>query len=99
MRPSPPPGREARLTVQVQPRASRNEIVARGGGALRVRVTAPPADGAANEAVRALLAEALARPRADVTIVRGQAARTKLVRIAGLTPEELRVRLAAVAPS
>ncbi len=91
--------REAQLTVQVQPRASRNEIVARGGASLRVRVTAPPAGGAANEAVRELLAEALARPRADVTIVRGQRARTKLVRVAGLSPEELRARLAAVAPA
>jgi uncharacterized protein YggU (UPF0235/DUF167 family) len=40
--------REARLTVQVQPRASRNEIVVAAGGSLRVRVAAPPAGGAAN---------------------------------------------------
>ena len=82
--------------MRVQPRASRNEIVARDGASLRVRVTAPPADGAANEAVRDLLAEALDRPRSDVTIVRGQSARTKLVRVTGLSPEELRVRLAGV---
>lgn len=81
----------------MQPRASRNEIVARGGATLRVRVTAPPADGAANEAVRALLAQALGRPRSDVAILRGHGARTKLVRVAGLTPGELRARLAAIA--
>ena len=92
---SPAP-REARLTVQVQPRACRNEIVVRGGATVRVRVTAPPADGAANEAVRDLLAQALGRPRADVAILRGRAARTKLVRIAGLSPEELDARLARV---
>ncbi len=82
--------------MRVQPRASRNEIIARGGASLRVRVTAPPADGAANEAVRDLLAEALGCPRSSVTILRGGSARTKLVRVTGLSPEELRVRLAGV---
>jgi uncharacterized protein len=99
--PSPPGGererrREARLTVQVQPRASRTEIVAAAGGSLRVRVTAPPAGGAANEAVRALLAEALDCPRSAVTILRGHSARTKLVEVAGIAPEEARARLAAL---
>jgi hypothetical protein len=89
--------REARLTVQVQPRASRNEIVAAAGGSLRVRVAAPPAGGAANEAVRALLAEALDCPRSAVTILRGHSARTKLVEVAGVAPEEARARLAALA--
>jgi uncharacterized protein (TIGR00251 family) len=89
---------EARLSVQVQPRASRNEIVAAAGGSLRVRVTAPPAGGAANDAVRALLAEALDCPRSAVTILRGHSARTKLVGIAGVAPEEARARLAAIAP-
>jgi uncharacterized protein len=92
------PAEGARLTVQVQPRAARNEIVARGGAALRVRVTAPPAGGAANEAVRVLLADALDCPRSAVTIVRGHSARTKLVEIAGLAPDALRVRLSALAP-
>ena len=92
-----PPG-EARLTVQVQPRAARNEIVARGGASLRVRVTAPPAGGAANEAVCALLAEALDCPPSAVRIVRGHSARTKLVQVAGLSPGALRARLAVIAP-
>jgi uncharacterized protein len=93
------PRGEARLTVHVQPRASRNEIVTAGDGSLRVRVTAPPAGGAANEAVRALLAEALDRPRAAVTILRGHSARIKLVAVAGLTPEAARARLAVIAPA
>src|SRR6266545_4296168 len=97
-RPESVPPLGARLTVQVRPRASRNEIVAVGGTSLRVRVTAPPAGGAANEAVRDLLAEALGCPRAAVTILRGHGARTKLVGITGLSPEELRSRLTAVAP-
>jgi uncharacterized protein len=87
----------ARLAVHVQPRASRNEVVAQGGVSLRVRVTAPPAGNAANEAVRALLAETLACPRAAITILRGHSARTKLIGVAGLSPAELRLRLAALA--
>jgi uncharacterized protein YggU (UPF0235/DUF167 family) len=60
-----------------------------------VRVTAPPADGAANEAVRDVLAGALGCPRSAVTIVRGHAARTKLVAIAGLTAADVARRLPA----
>jgi uncharacterized protein (TIGR00251 family) len=88
---SPP---ETRLTVEVKPRAGRDEIVGWRGAHLRVRVTAPPADGAANEAVRALLSERLRCPRARVEIVRGHAARTKILRIVGLAPGEAATRLA-----
>lgn len=88
----------ARLTVQVQPRAARNEIVARGGASLRVRVTAPPAGGAANDAVCALLAEALDCPPSAVRIVRGHSARTKLVQVAGLSRDALRARLGVLVP-
>jgi uncharacterized protein (TIGR00251 family) len=84
---------EARLTVEVRPRAGRDEIVGWQDARLRVRVAAPPAGGAANEAVRALLAERLALARSRVEIVRGQTARTKVVRVLGLGPEDLRARL------
>ena len=85
---------EARLTVEVRPRAGRDEIVGWQGAVLRVRVTAPPADGAANEAVRALLAERLGCARSRVEIVRGHTARTKVVRVMGLTLGEAATRLA-----
>ena len=88
----PPP--ETRLTVEVRPRAVRDEIVGWQGAALRVRVMAPPAGGAANEAVRELLAERLGCARSRVEIVRGHTARTKIVRIAGLAPGEVATRLA-----
>jgi len=91
-----PKPRAARLTVQVQPRASRNEVAVAADGTLRVRVTAPPADGAANAAVRALVADALDCPRSAVTIVRGASARAKVVGIAGIGPDELGRRLAAL---
>jgi hypothetical protein len=86
----------ARLTVHVQPRASRTEIVARGGTSLRVRVTAPPAGGAANAAVCDLVARALDCPPSAVTILRGHSGRTKLLGIAGLPPAELKARLAGL---
>jgi uncharacterized protein YggU (UPF0235/DUF167 family) len=89
------PARAARLTVQVQPRASRNEVVAQGGRSVRLRVTAPPAGGAANDAVRALLAETLGCPRSAITILRGHSTRTKLVAIDGLTPDDVGRRLDA----
>jgi hypothetical protein len=84
---------ESRLVVTVRPRASRSGIDGWAGPALRVRVAAPPAEGAANEAVRALLATALGCAPSRVTIVRGHGARTKLVRVAGLSADEVRQRL------
>jgi hypothetical protein len=81
------------LTVDVRPRAGRDQIVGWHGAALRVRVTAPPVGGAANEAVRALLAERLGCARSRVEVVRGHAARTKIVRILDLTPGEVATRL------
>jgi uncharacterized protein (TIGR00251 family) len=87
----PPP--ETRLTVEVRPRAGRDAIVGWQGTVLRVRVAAPPADGAANEAVRLLLAERLGCAPSRIEVVRGRAARTKFVRIAGLAPNEAATRL------
>lgn len=85
---------EARFTVEVRPRARRNEIRVVDDRSLRVCVTAPPAEGAANDAVRDLLAAALRCPRSAVEIVRGATARTKVIRIAGLSPDAVVARLA-----
>lgn len=63
------------------PGASRDEVKI-VDGAVQLRVTAPPADGAANEAVLRLLAAALGRPPRDLTLLRGAAARIKLIGIA-----------------
>jgi uncharacterized protein YggU (UPF0235/DUF167 family) len=67
--------------VRVTPGASRDEVKV-DDGTVQLRVTAPPADGAANEAVLRLLAAALDRPRRDLTLLRGATARIKLVGIA-----------------
>ncbi len=67
--------------MRVTPGASRDEVKL-ADGIVQLRVTAPPADGAANDAVLRLLAAALDRPRRDLTLVRGAGARIKLIAIA-----------------
>lgn len=71
------------IDVQVVPRAARAAVGPAVGERLRVAVTAPPVDGAANAAVVEALAEAFAVPRRAVEIVRGETGRRKTVRIAG----------------
>ncbi len=84
----------ARITVRVQPKASSNEIVGYDdSGVLRVRVTAPPADGAANRALIVTLAAALGVPKSGIIVVRGDTARVKQVEIAGLTDADVRARV------
>src|SRR5690348_8068641 len=83
------------LSVKLQPRASANEIVSPHGegGELRVRVTAPPVDAAANEALVRLLAERLDCARGSIELVRGHKSRHKLVKLHGFTLEEVLKRL------
>lgn len=75
--------------VQVVPRASRNEIAGEHNGALRVRIAAPPVDGAANEALARTLARGFGVPLKAVEIISGQAARAKRVRVAGVRAQAL----------
>lgn len=76
-----------RIRVRVQPRASRSEIVGLHGAELKVRITAPPADGAANAALVRFLARSLDVPASAVTIVSGHRARSKLIEVSGVTVE------------
>jgi uncharacterized protein (TIGR00251 family) len=69
------------IPVRVQPRSRRDELVAVREGVLLIRVTAPPVDDRANDAVRRLLAKRLGIRASGVTIVRGERSRDKLVRI------------------
>lgn len=73
-----------RFPVRVQPRASRTEVAGTQQGALKVRLQAPPVDGAANEALVDFLAESLGVPRRQVRIVSGATARTKVVEVTGV---------------
>jgi len=77
------------LIVRVVPRASRSEIAGVVDGVLRVRLKAPPVDGAANEELIRTLARALDVPRRAVQIVSGHSARTKKLCVTDATPEKL----------
>ena len=84
------------LSVKLQPRASANEILGPANGELRVRVTAPPVDAAANEALVRLLAEVLDCPRGRVELIRGKTTRHKQIRLTGFRADAVRFRLHAV---
>ena len=75
------------LVVHVVPRARATEVVGRYGDAIRIRLAAPPVDGAANEELVRFLAERLDVPRGAVAIVRGASARRKTVAVDGVTTE------------
>jgi len=77
-------GDAVRLRVRVQPRASRAEIVGEHDGALRVRLTAPPVEGAANQQLVKLLAETFRIPKSAVRVVSGETGRSKLVELEGV---------------
>jgi uncharacterized protein (TIGR00251 family) len=84
-----------RIRLRVQPRAARTEVAGEHGDALRVRVTAPPVDGAANKAVVRLLAEQLRVPASTIRVVAGETGRTKVVEVEGISAPEARARLLA----
>ncbi len=81
------------LSVKLQPRASANEIGEALGNELRIKVTAPPVDAAANEALMKVLAQQLNCPRNRVDIVRGHTSRHKTVKLYGLAPEDVLAKL------
>ncbi len=81
-----------RIHVRVVPRSSKNSIAWEEGG-LKVHLTAPPVDGAANTALVALLAQCLAVPKRDIEIVRGATGRSKVIEISGISVEDVEKRL------
>jgi uncharacterized protein (TIGR00251 family) len=80
------------FAVRVTPRARRNEITGEQGGGLKVKLAAPPVEGAANAALCAFLAEQLRVRKTAVTLVAGQTSRQKVVRVEGVTIEQVRAR-------
>ncbi len=86
-------GISGRITVRLTPRAAREEIAGERDGALLVRVTAPPVDGAANEALVRLVAKTVGVPKSAVRIVSGETSRTKILEVTGMDSEVLRTRL------
>ncbi len=89
-------GDAASLRVHLQPKASHEGIIGEFDGVLRVRVTAPPLNGRANEACLRLLAKGLDLPVSGVRIVSGHHARLKTVRIHHASADAIRARLTAM---
>jgi uncharacterized protein (TIGR00251 family) len=81
------------LAVKVQPRASKNEIGGVLGDELKIKVTAPPVDAAANQALIELLAEKLGCSRGKVELIRGQTSRHKTIMLHGFKPAEVSEKL------
>lgn len=81
------------LHVRVQPRASRSALVGWQGDALKIRLTAPPVEGAANDALLAFLAGSLNVRRSEILLLSGATGRNKRLAFTSLSPEELTRRL------
>jgi uncharacterized protein (TIGR00251 family) len=79
--------------IKVHPRGKKNAITGVIGDALKVSVTAPPTDGKANQAVIEFFADFFAIPRSSVTIASGDTGRLKLIRISGISADQLRTVL------
>ncbi len=86
-------GSSCTLELKVIPNAPRNAVAGWLGAALKVKVHAPALEGRANDELLGFLAETLGVPRRDVTLLRGDKSRQKIVRIAGLDAAEVRRRL------
>jgi uncharacterized protein (TIGR00251 family) len=83
----------AELLVRLQPRARRDEVVGERDGRVVIRVMAPPVDGKANEALCRLVAKAAKVAPSRVNVVKGHAAREKIVRVEGVDAATLRAAL------
>jgi uncharacterized protein (TIGR00251 family) len=81
------------FAVKVHPRSKKNAITGEVGDALKVALTAPPVEGKANEACIEFFAKLLKVPRSSVTIAAGQTSRNKVIRVTGLTAQQVRDRV------
>lgn len=81
------------IPIRAVPRAARDALDSLTEGALRVRLAAPPVEGAANKALLAFMAGALGVPKRDLELLSGERGRHKLLRVRGLTLDEVRHRL------
>ncbi len=89
------PSRAVRVTVRAKPRAKRSRVTRAEGLAVDVALAAPPVDGAANEALVALLSDVLSVPKRALTLVLGAASKHKVVEVSGLAEADVAARLAA----
>ena len=87
-------GKTTRLRLRVSPGSRKTELAGRYGDGWKVRVSAPPEDGRANDAVLALLAERVGLPRRSLAIISGRTSRDKVVEMTGIDRQEAERRMA-----
>ncbi|MGB2695591.1 MAG: DUF167 domain-containing protein [Dehalococcoidia bacterium] len=87
------------MRVRLTPRAARDEIAGWKDNVLRVRVTAPPVEGRANDALERVVSKALGLPRSAVRVASGERGRDKTLAVDGLTSEEAQARLSGAPAS
>lgn len=85
----------ARIEVYVQPRASKTEVAGLHDGRLKIRLAAPPIDGAANAELVRFIAERVGAPKSRVRVVKGEASRRKLVEVEGVEQAVVEAQLGA----
>jgi len=73
-----------RLEIKVQPRSSKNQIAGKQEGALKIKLTAPPVEGEANQALINFLSAFLKIPKRNINLIKGETSRHKLVEIQGI---------------
>jgi len=78
---------EITVEIKVQPRASRNQIVGEQDGLLKIKLTAPPVEGEANQALVDYLASVLDTPRRNIMLIKGETSRNKIIAIKGMSRE------------
>ena len=83
-------GESVTLSLHIQPRASKNEVCGVQDNALKIRLTSPPVDGAANKLCREFIADLFDISKSSVEIISGETSRYKRVRISGRDQEQLR---------
>ena len=90
---------KTRISLRVQPKASKDRVVGKTENGWKIALTAPPVDGKANQACLVFLSRLLHVPRTSIHIVRGETSRQKLVEVNGLSPSEVEQRLTEASKS
>lgn len=83
------------IEIRLQPRGGRDQVVGERDGAVLIRISAPPVDGKANAALIAFVAKTMGVPKSAVSIVRGETSRSKVIRVDGRNPADVRAALLA----
>ena len=77
------------VAVRLLPRGGRDAVVGERNGSVLIRVSSPPVDGRANEALIAFVAKTIGVPKSAVTIIRGETSRNKVIRVEGHAPADV----------